>query len=112
MLTTALYDQINGAFVSVVDLLGVQAIWESTKTKISKTVIVGFSNNSNTDVSNVNSYALAGKTITVKAQDFKELPPEKFDSFTIKGERHIAETVTPVRLNDTIIGYKVVTRGK
>lgn len=112
MLTNALYNQINSSFIGVIDLLGVQAVWESTKTKVSKTVVVGFSNNSNTDVSNVNAYALAGKTITVKIEDFKQLPPEKFDSFTIRGERHIAETVTPVRLNDEIIGYKIVTRGK
>jgi hypothetical protein len=63
-------------------------------------------------VSNVNAYALAGKTITAKVSDFMNTPPEKFDSFTIKGEKHIAETVTPVRLNDEIVGYKIVTRGK
>jgi hypothetical protein len=112
MLTTSLYNQINGSFIAVIDLLGVQAVWEGTKTKLTKTVVVGFSNNSNTDVSNVNAYALAGKTITAKAEDFRDVAPEKFDSFTIKGEKHIAETVTPVRLNDEIVGYKIVTRGK
>jgi hypothetical protein len=55
---------------------------------------------------------LAGKTITAKAKDFQEVTPEKFDSFVINSERFIAETVTPVRLNDIIVGFKITTRGK
>jgi hypothetical protein len=66
----------------------------------------------NTDQPNVNSYALAGKTITAKAKDFSTVTPEKFDSFTINGEKFIAETVTPIRMNDTIVGFKITTRGK
>lgn len=112
MLTNTVYNQIDGAFTTVIDLLGVQAVWENVKSKETKKITVGFSKMSNTDQPNVNSYALAGKTITAKARDFSSVTPEKFDSFTINNEKFIAETVTPVRLNDTIIGYKIITRGK
>lgn len=112
MLSTDLYSTIDGAFVTVIDLLGVKADWVNVKTETTKTLTVGFSKMGNTDQPNVNAYALAGKTITAKAGDFTDVTPEKFDSFTIKGEKFIAETVTPVRLNDTIIGYKITTRGK
>ena len=112
MLNNDLYSTVDGAFIMVIDLLGVKADWTNVKTNVTKTLTVGFSKMSNTDQPNVNSYALAGKTITAKAADFTDVTPEKFDSFVVRGEKFIAETVTPVRLNDTIIGYKITTRGK
>lgn len=112
MLTDRLYGTIDLAFNAVIDLLGTQAIWVNVKTDTTKTLRVGFSKMSNTDQPNINSYALAGKTITAKAKDFSAVTPEKFDSFTVNGEKFIAETVTPVRMNDTIVGYKITTRGK
>lgn len=112
MLTDKIYGTIDQAFNAVIDLLGTKAEWTSAKTKTSKVLRVGFSKMSNTDQPNVNSYALAGKTITAKAKDFTDVTPEKFDSFLVNNEKFIAETVTPVRLNDTIVGYKITTRGK
>jgi hypothetical protein len=112
MLTDRLYGTINTAFNSVIDLLGTEAVWINVKTDTTKTLRVGFSKISNTDQPNVNAYALAGKTITAKAKDFSDITPEKFDSFDINGERFIAETVTPLRMNDTIVGFKITTRGK
>jgi|688.fasta_scaffold87268_3 hypothetical protein len=112
MLTNTVYNQIDGAFITVIDLLGVQAVWTNTKTQTTKKITVGFSKMSNTDQPNVNAYALAGKTLTAKARDFSSVVPEKFDSFVINDEKYIAETVTPVRLNDTVIGFKITTRGK
>jgi len=112
MLTDRLYGTIELAFNSVIDLLGTQAVWVNVKTDTTKTLRVGFSKMSNTDQTNVNSYALAGKTITARAKDFAGITPEKFDTFTINGERFVAETVTPIRMNDTIVGHKIITRGK
>jgi hypothetical protein len=113
MLTDKLYGTVDTAFNAVIDLLGTKAEWTNVKTDTTKILRVGFSKISNTDQPNVNSYALAGKTITAKAKDFSSgITPEKFDSFIVNGEKFIAETVTPVRLNDTIVGYKITTRGK
>ena len=112
MLTERLYGTIDQAFNAAIDLLGTKAEWTNVKTDTTKVLRVGFARIGNDDQTNVNSYALAGKTITAKAKDFSTVTPEKFDSFLINGERFIAETVTPVRLNDTIIGYKITTRGK
>ena len=112
MLTERLYGTIDQAFNAAIDLLGTKAEWTNVKTGATKVLRVGFAKMSNTDQPNVNSYALAGKTITAKAKDFTDVTPEKFDSFLVNGEKFIAETVTPVRLNDTIVGYKITTRGK
>lgn len=112
MLTERLYGTIDTAFNAAIDLLGTKAEWTNVKSGTVKTLRVGFARMGNTDETNVNSYALAGKTITAKAIDFSEVTPEKFDSFLVNGEKFIAETVIPVRLNDTIIGYKITTRGK
>jgi hypothetical protein len=112
MLDKQVYGIVNSAFHTAINLLGMPADYASIKdpTKNKKGIIIGFSGGSS-DQTLVQSMGIEGKTITAKVEDFAT-PPEKFDQFVVNGQKHVADSVHLIHLNGTVIGYKIMTKGK
>lgn len=112
MLSAQIFNYFDQSFHTVVNLLGVSADYISVKkNNPDKTgITVGYSGRGDSTL--VQSLDVETKTITVKAEDFSAVGPEKFDQFIIAGQKYVADSVQKVHLNGKIIGYRITTKGK
>ena len=69
--------------------------------------IVGFK--TSTDVDIINAWGVGSKIITVQVADVAQL--EKLDRIQIGAERYTLDSVTPVHLNDVLVGWRGIVRG-
>jgi len=111
MLTAADHAKIQASTEAVVDTLGVPATWKQTKApEATKNVVLGFKTIGFNDEELINAFGIGGKVFTVKVSDIPVI--EKFDRFTISGERYTIDSVMPVHLNGTHIFHKCFVKGK
>ena len=111
MLGAGDFSKVKGSFEQVVGLLGVPSTWTQAKPPHGTAAInVGLKTAGPKDVEIVNAFGIDAKILTIRAIDMTT-PPEKFDTFTVNGERFTADAVHPVLLNGTVIGWKIYIRG-
>ena len=111
MLTPSDHSSMLAAYESVVDTLGVPATWAQTKDpQASADVVVGFRTVGLQEEAIINAFGIGAKVITVKVSDIPVV--EKFDRFTITGERYTIDAVMPTHLNGTLIFHKCYVKGK
>jgi len=104
-------DKIRAAQEALLDTLGVPATWiQAKEPQETKEVVLGFKSASWRDEELINAFGIGAKVFTVKASDIAVI--EKFDRFTIHGERYTADSAMPVHLNGLLFLWKVYIRGK
>jgi hypothetical protein len=110
MLSAAARVKFQAAQDSVLDLLGVPAIWTQTKPPgATKPTTVGFKTAGYKDEIIVNSYGIGAKIITVKVSDVAIIA--KFDTLTIGAERYTIASVMPVHINGVHAYHKCIIKG-
>jgi hypothetical protein len=112
MLGAALFNQMKAGYDQVIDLLGSPVMWTQTKPpRNTVQIIAALKIADDSDDAIVNAYGVGVRILTAKASDFI-VPPVKFDSFAMGNEVYIAEAVHPVHLNNALVGYRVMVKGK
>ena len=111
MLASSDFANVRGSWESGVTMLGVPAAWTRAKAAgAAANLTVGFKTAGVKDVEIVNAYGINAIILTVRAIDVT-VPPEKFDTFVVSGQRITADAVHPVHLNGSVIGWKIYARG-
>lgn len=110
MLANSTFNDVQGAFNQAIDALGVQASFVQAKAPGNTgNMTIGFRMVKAEESEIVDAYGVNTSVLTAKAADFAT-PPEKFDRFTINGERFTVQSVQAVHLNTAIIGYKMFAK--
>ena len=111
---TAATDAIR-SLADMMKYLGSTALYFRTKPPPSPNVSlkVLLSHPSYKDEEIVNAYGVDVTILTFQnVAPFDTVPPEKFDSVTIMGQRYVFDFVHPVVVLDTIIGWTCYSKGK
>jgi hypothetical protein len=99
---------IRAKYEYAIDTLGVPASVESVETGEAVSCIVGF--RSTNDENLIAAYGVGVKIVTVKEKDVAVV--KKMDRVLIMDERYTINEVFPVHLNDLLVGWRCVIRGK
>lgn len=99
---------IRGKYEFAIDTLGVPATVESVETGAAVDCIVGF--RSSNDEALIAAYGVGVKVVTVKEKDVAVV--KKMDRVRVMDERYTINEVFPVHLNDLLVGWRCVIRGK
>ena len=111
MLGAALFATMKAQYERTIDTLGIPMVWTHTKTSATANLVGGMRIATDEDTALVQSYGVGARIITLKAAGLTGAP-EKFDRFAVLNEVYIAESVAPVHLNGTLLGYRVYIKGK
>jgi len=106
MLSNTLKGTWHKLYRDTIDALGVPAT-VYPKAADAVDCIVGFKTSSDVDI--INSWGVGSKIITVQVVDVPNL--EKLDRVQIGPERYTLDSVTPVHLNDVLVGWRGIVRG-
>jgi len=99
-------------FDSLIETLGVKAELYFSKNKSTiQNLQVGFSTNAGADPDLINTVGIGQRVITLRAKDVN-VPPTKFDFFTIGNDKLTIDTISNIYEPQTnhVIGYKCVVR--
>ena len=113
MLSAQLFGQMSAGFNQVVDTLGVPAEYHQTKPPQTVTAIaaVGFKTPSSSDEAIINTIGVGGRVITVKKANLLT-PPMKLDRVIVHGETFTVETVHVIDMNGSVLGWKLLCKGR
>lgn len=111
MLGAVLFDLMREQYERTIDTLGVPMQWTNTKTNTTKSVVGGMKIATDADLALVQSYGVGARVITIKAAGLTT-EPEKFDRFAVQGAIYVAESVAPVHLNGTLVGFRIYIKGR
>lgn len=99
---------IRSKYEYAIDTLGVPATVESVETGDAVQCVVGF--RSSSDEALIAAYGVGVKIVTVKQKDVAVV--KKMDRVLVMDERYTINEVFPVHLNDLLVGWRCVIRGK
>jgi hypothetical protein len=112
MLPNAIFNQALGGIEQLIETLGTPASWRQTKApNLMANMTIGVRRTSKNDQEIINAYGQGVILGTAKASDFP-VPPEKFDTFVVEGQTLTVTSANPVALNNKIIMYKLIMKGK
>ncbi len=113
MLSGAIFNQFKDSFALAIDTLGVPGEFHQTKppSTVTPLTAVGFRTPGQKDESIINTIGVGGRIITVKAADLT-VAPMKLDVVIVHGEKYTVEAVHVVDLNGTILGWKLLCKGR
>ena len=113
MLSAEIFGKMQSGFNQVVDVLGVPAEYHQTKVPKAVTNIaaVGFKSPKPDEEAIINAIGVSGRIVTIQEADLP-VPPVKLDRLFIHGEVWTVEAVNRIDLNGTIIGYKLLCKGR
>ena len=103
---------MQAAFNKTIETLGLPATWTAAQGGATQALPqVGFASLGRNDETLVNSYGVAAKVITIRADQMGTNQPHKFDSITIGTEKHVLAAVHPIHAGVVVIGWKCVSKG-
>ena len=112
-LGAAYKDSMIRAFQSAIDVLGVPGVFTQTKApNWSGNVTVGFAPVGKDDTEIVNAFGINARIITMSELDFDTEHPAKFDQVLIGDETFTLDEVQKRYVNDVLVGWKAIVRGK
>ena len=100
-------NKYKAAWEQTIDTLGVPCKFMS-KTSGTVNCVAGFKTTRDEEI--VNAYGIGSKVITIRAMDVPEVT--KLDRCEIGPERYTFDAVMPVHLNDQLIGWRCVVKGR
>ena len=100
-------NKYKAACEQTIDTLGVPCTFMS-KTSGTVNCVAGFKTTRDEEI--VNAYGIGSKVITIRAMDVPEVT--KLDRCEIGPERYTFDAVMPVHLNDQLIGWRCVVKGR
>lgn len=110
MLPVSTFNDIQGAFDQVINLIGLPATFTQVKPPNSTASFnVGFRTAKSDESEIINTYGVGTVIITGSAGDFP-VPPQKFDKITIGAENYTVHTALPVHLGNVLIGWKMYAK--
>jgi hypothetical protein len=112
MLSASDFNKMVGAHRTIIQTLGVPAVWKQAKPpQQTATAVVGFKSVGPNEAEIVNAYGIEAKILTIAAGD-TPVAPEKFDTFEVNGETFVAQSAQAVHLNGQVIGYRCLVKGR
>ena len=111
MLGAVLFETMREQYERVIDTLGVPMQWTNTKSNTTRSVVGGMKIATDEDLALVQSYGVGARVITIKASGLT-VEPEKFDRFAVQDAVFVAESVAPVHLNGSLIGFRIYIKGR
>jgi hypothetical protein len=99
---------IRAKYEKTIDLLGVPATIQSVTEGTAVDCIVGFKTSQDEDL--IAAYGIGVKVVTVKECDVAVV--KKMDRVLVQSDRYTINEVFPVYLNDLLVGWRCVIRGK
>jgi len=107
MLSVQDKDKYRAAWEQTIDTLGVPCTFNS-KLNGSVNCVAGFKTTKDEEI--VNAYGVGAKVITIRAVDVPVV--SKLDQCEIGPERYTFDAVMPVHLNELLIGWRCVVKGR
>ena len=107
-------DDADGAVLtSLLATFNHAPVWEQAHPPLATNTVVGHKRNfGSTETEHVNAYGVSGAELIVQASDFT-IPPAKFDTFKVGGEKYTVVDVVPQRgFNNKVIIFRCYSRGK
>lgn len=99
---------IRAKYEATIETLGVPAIVESNESGESVSCIVGFKTSNSEEL--IAAYGVGVKVVTVRERDVPVV--KKMDRVLVSAERYTINEVMPVYLNDLLVGWRCVIKGK
>lgn len=99
---------IRAKYEQTIELLGVPATLQSVSEGTSVDCVVGFKTSQDEDL--IAAYGVGVKVVTVKSSDVPVI--RKMDRVFVQSDRYTINEVFPVYLNDLLVGWRCVIRGK
>ena len=99
---------IRAKYEMAIETLGVPAVIESVETGETVECIVGFKTSNSEEL--IAAYGVGVKVVTVKESDVAVV--KKLDRVRVQADRYTINEVFPVYLNDLLVGWRCVIRGK
>ena len=99
---------IRAKYEKTIDLLGVPATIQSVTEGTAVDCVVGFKTSQDEDL--IAAYGIGVKVVTVKERDVAVV--KKMDRVLVQSDRYTINEVFPVYLNDLLVGWRCVIRGK
>ena len=99
---------IRAKYEMAIETLGVPAVIESVETGDAVQCIVGFKTSNSEEL--IAAYGVGVKVVTVKESDVAVV--KKMDRVLVQSDRYTINEVFPVYLNDLLVGWRCVIRGK
>lgn len=100
--------QVRAKYEQTIDTLGVPATIEAVVSGEIYNTTVGW--RTSTDEELINAFGVGVKVATVKQSDVPVV--KKMDRIRVMDDRYTVDEVFPVYLNDLLIGWRCVIRGK
>ena len=100
--------EIRQKYEQTIVLLGVPATVQAVSDNLSVDCIVGFRTSQDEDL--IAAYGVGVKVVTVKSCDVPVV--KKMDRILVQADRYTINEVFPVYLNDLLVGWRCVNRGK
>lgn len=100
-------DKYKAAWEQTIDTLGVPCEFASQK-GVTVNCVAGFKTTRDEEL--VNAWGVGTRVITIRAMDVAEV--SKLDRCTIGPERYTFDAVMPVHLNDLLIGWRCIVKGR
>ena len=98
---------IRAKYEATIETLGVPAVVESMSGD-SVSCIVGFKTSNSEEL--IAAYGVGVKVVTVRERDVPVV--KKMDRVLVESERYTINEVFPVYLNDLLVGWRCVIKGK
>ena len=99
---------IRAKYEQTIELLGVPATVQSVSEDTSVDCVVGFKTSQDEDL--IAAYGVGVKVVTVRSSDVPVI--KKMDRVFVQSDRYTINEVFPVYLNDLLVGWRCVIRGK
>jgi hypothetical protein len=99
---------IRAKYEQTIELLGVPATVQSVSEDTSVDCVVGFKTSQDEDL--IAAYGVGVKVVTVRSSDVPVI--RKMDRVFVQSDRYTINEVFPVYLNDLLVGWRCVIRGK
>ena len=99
---------IREKYEQTIDLLGVPATIESVSDDTSVRCVVGFKTSQDEEL--IAAFGVGVKVVTVKQSDVPVV--KKMDRVLVQADRYTINEAFPVYLNDLLVGWRCVIRGK
>jgi hypothetical protein len=99
---------IRAKWEQTIDLLGVPATVQSVTDEAEVSCTVGFRTSQDEDL--IAAYGVGVKVVTVRSRDVPVV--KKMDRVLVQTDRYTINEVFPVYLNDLLVGWRCVIRGK
>ena len=113
MLSADIFGKMQSGFNQVIDTLGIPMVYKQTKVPQTVTNIKagGFKTPGKDDEAIINSLGVGGRIITIKYADLPT-PPVKLDRVIVHGETFTVETVHVIDMNGSVLGWKLLCKGR